>query len=84
MLKAIGHFGGILPNHIGRRMAIIAGGDGAVAGLTPAVVLLLHDVTVGASGGVVGQIRSTFGIGKRKATNTHSKADQGTKNSRHQ
>jgi hypothetical protein len=80
MLKAVGHFGGIFPNHIGRRMAIIACGDRVVTGFTPAIVLLPHDVAVGASGGIVGQIRSTLRIEECKATKTHSKADQSSKN----
>ncbi len=45
-----------------RGMAIIAGGDGPMAGLCPGVEVILHDVTVGARPRIVAQIRRTLRV----------------------
>ena len=41
----------------GRRMAIVAGGDRAMAGFHPGIEMVLHDVAVGAGFGIVPEIR---------------------------
>lgn len=57
-----------------RRMAIVAYGRFAMARLQPTGMLLAHDVAIGASGRVIGQIRGALGIPKGKHTNADQDA----------
>ena len=65
MPEPVGGFGEIFWNRGARRVAIIAGGHGPVAGFDPAVMLTLHDVAVGARGRIVGQVGCPFRVMKR-------------------
>jgi hypothetical protein len=46
------------------RMAVIARGYSFMAGIIPTIKLLLHDMAVHTSIGVIGQIRGAFSIAK--------------------
>ena len=52
-----------------------------MAGVNPAIIVILHDVAIGASGRIIGQIGGALGIQKRVATQSnhdshgHSKDD---------
>src|SRR5262245_44669315 len=43
-------------------VAIVAGGEGVMAGLLPGVVLVVHDVTVGARLRVAGEVRCALAV----------------------
>jgi hypothetical protein len=77
MPESIRSFGGVLGNDAGRRVAVVANRDGAMARLDPAVVLLAHHVAVGARRRIVGQIRAAFGVNERVS------ADAGGETNRH-
>src|SRR5262245_26428269 len=53
MKKSVISFCVVLGNESRRRMAIVAGGNGAMAGLNPAVEMVLHDVAVSAGSRIV-------------------------------
>ena len=69
MPETVGSLGGILADEAGGRVAIIANRDGAMARLDPAIVVLLHDVAIGAGCGVVGQVGSALGVHEGVRTN---------------
>ena len=48
MKKSVISFGVVFGNESGRRMAIVAGGNGAMTGLDPGVEMILHDMAVSA------------------------------------
>src|SRR5262245_10055591 len=52
----------VLAEEIRGRVTVVAGGDGVVRRLQPAVVLLAHDMTVGARSRIVGQIRRSLRV----------------------
>jgi hypothetical protein len=54
MVIAVGHLGQPFAEEIVRNMAIVAGGEGVVTGLLPAIQLIAHDMAVYAGTGVVG------------------------------
>ena len=64
MPESVQTFGGIFADKIGRGMTIVAGSYGVVRGLYPAVVLLVHDMTIFAGGGVIAQVRVSFAVMK--------------------
>ena len=77
--ESIRRFSGILCYKPRRSMAIIAGCDRAMTRLYPPVIVLLHDVTVGARSGVVCQVRSPFRVDEGVAADTGSKANRNPK-----
>src|SRR5688572_17122944 len=56
--------GPVLAEEIVRGMAIVAGGYGAVAGLQPGVIVILHDVAVRAGLRIVGEVRAAARVDK--------------------
>ena len=56
MVESVLGLGGVFPNEVVRRVAVIALGDGVVPGFHPRVVILLHNVTVRAGGRIVQHI----------------------------
>lgn len=67
--------GGVLAKQAWRRMAIIAGRDSTMRRLQPAVVLFIHDVAIGARGGVIREIGSSFGVNKGVNAYARGEAD---------
>ena len=65
MPKTVRGFGVVFPQNIGRRMTIVAGRRRVMTRFLPAVVLLLHNVAVGARHRVVAHIRIAFRIDER-------------------
>jgi hypothetical protein len=55
----------VLAEEIRWRVAVVAGGYGAVRRLQPAVLLLVHNVAVGARRVIVHQVRRAFGVNER-------------------
>jgi hypothetical protein len=53
---------GVFGDGAGRRVAVVAGGDRAMAGFEPCVIMFLHDVAVRAGLGIVGHVGATLGI----------------------
>ena len=51
-------------------MTIVANGGGPVRRFTPAIILLLHDMTVGISRGIIGEIGPTLSVSE--CVRTHS------------
>ena len=62
MKKSVLGFSEILGDKPGRRVAIVAGRDRAVARLDPGIEMVLHDVAVGAGVGIVAEIGRALGI----------------------
>src|ERR1044072_5670914 len=56
MPESVGSLGSILCDKAQRRMALVAGRHSAMARLDPPVIVLLHDVAVGAGRRIVSQI----------------------------
>ena len=57
-------FGPVLAEEIVRRVAIVAGGYGTVAGLQPGVIVVLHDMAVRACLRIVGEVRAAARVDK--------------------
>ena len=74
MPEAIRRLGRIFADQSRRRVAIVTGGDGAVRGLHPAVILLIHDVTIRARSRIVGEIRISFGVNEGVQPQPHRQA----------
>ena len=72
--------GGILTNEIRGRVTIIAGRHAAMARLDPAIVLFLHDVTVHASLGIVGEIRRALRVDERVSAHPEREAQSSAQN----
>src|SRR5262245_40208711 len=68
MPEAVVRFYRVFSNDVVRRMAIIAGGDGAVAGFDPCVVMILHHMAVCARSRIVSEVRISFGVDESVAT----------------
>src|SRR4051812_41698056 len=64
VIEAVFHFYGVLANEIMRRMTIVTLGDSMMTRFHPRVVILLHHVTVGASGWIAGEVGVSTGINK--------------------
>ena len=62
--KPLRAFESVLADEVVRDVAVVAGGDGVVRTLLPAVVLLVHDVAVGAGARVVAQVGEPLGVAK--------------------
>ena len=48
-----------------RQVAVVAGGEGMVAGLLPAVILVAHDMTIRTGLGIARQVGSAMSVEKR-------------------
>jgi len=68
-------FGDVLADQIMRNVAVIADGDVMMAGLLPGVVLVIHDVAIGAGFGVVGKISEGVGVRDGIADNAERTAN---------
>lgn len=64
--EAVYHLGCVLAYKIVGRVAVVAHCDISVAGLHPAVVLLIHNVAVLAGKRVIGKVRCATGVDKGK------------------
>src|SRR5262245_37126153 len=62
MPEPIFGFGEILADEIVGSVAIVAGGDGVVAGFLPAVVVIAHDVAVDARCRIAAEVRKAFAV----------------------
>src|SRR3954454_2548572 len=60
--EPVGGLNCVLPSEIVRRVAVVARGDGVMATLDPSVVVVLHDVAVGARRGIVGEVGVSPGV----------------------
>ena len=76
MPEPVARFSGVLRNQPGRRVAIIANRDRAMARLQPAAKLVLHDMTVNARFGVIGHVRITTSVDEGVRANTNGHADR--------
>jgi hypothetical protein len=74
--KPVIGLGDPMTNEVVWQMAIIAGGDVAVAGMLPGIVVPLHDMTVRARFGVAAQIAGAFAIAERKQSDAKQQAEQ--------
>jgi len=63
MSKAVLGLDRIFSNQVMRCVAIIASGDGMMTGFGPTVVIVTHDMTIRARGGIIAQVGETFAIG---------------------
>src|ERR1044072_3594043 len=75
MPEAVARFGVVLAHKVVRRVAVVAGGDGAVRGLDPAVELLAHDVAVGARLRGVRQVRVAARVDEGEAADADADAE---------
>ena|SRR5215472_5763701 len=75
MEETIAGFDCIFSGEIVRRVAVITGGGGMMAGFDPGIVLRAHGVAVGTGGGVVEEVRIAFGVQEGVRTETN----QGTR-----
>ena len=62
MPESVVRFDRVFSNDVVWRVTVVAGCDRVMARLHPCVVLRLHDVAIGAGGGIVGEIRISLGI----------------------
>lgn len=74
--KAILRLDEILQHEFMRNMAIIAGRDGMMAGLLPAVVLVAHDVTIDTRLRIAAEIGKAFGILHRVGTSAEHNSEE--------
>lgn len=80
MVETIECLGEVFINQRVRGVAIIAGGDVLMAGLHPAVILLIHDMTIGAGGRIVSQVRGALCVNKCVAADSSGYAYRNTNN----
>ena len=73
-------FDPVLAEEVVGGVAIVADGDGAVTGFKPGVVVILHDVAVGAGFWIVGKIRSPLGVNEGERTDSTSDTDRSANN----
>lgn len=73
---AVLHLGEVLAEKVLRHVAVVAGGEGVVAGVLPGFVLLAHDVAVDAGHGVVGEIRTALGGFKGESARADKDAEE--------
>src|SRR5688572_27860897 len=64
MPESVARLGHVLANELRRRVAVVADRCVAMTGLQPTAVMLVHDVTVRAGGGIVGQVRIPLRVNK--------------------
>ena len=61
-------------------MAIIARCDRSMAALHPGVIMVLHDMAIRASSGIVSEIRAAFGVNEGISANSHRQTYDGSDN----
>lgn len=76
MPEAVLRLGCIFRDETGRRMAVVADGNGAMARLQPAAVLVLHDMTVDTCISIVGHVGISTRIDKRVRADPHDQAER--------
>ena len=76
MKEAVFGFGEILRNESGRRVAVVAGRDRAMARLHLGVEVIPHDVAVGAGVGIVAEIRVALRVNESEAAEPERGADR--------
>ena len=76
VIEAVDTLNRVFPEKIVRRVAVVTNRDGVMTGLQPSVIVVLHDVAVGASRRVVGEIRGPPGIDERIPAQADSRAAQ--------
>jgi hypothetical protein len=79
MVIAVGHLRQPLAEKIVRDMAIVASGEGVVAGLLPAVKLIAHDMTVYACSWVSGKVAGASRIIKCVPASACTQSDENGK-----
>ena len=62
MPDAVLRFGQILRNESVRGVAVVAGGDGMMAAMLPAIELLAHDMAIHAGVGIVAEVRKALTV----------------------
>jgi len=80
MPEAVLRLGGILANEISRRVAVITGRYTAMARLDPTIILILHDMAIHASLGIIGHVRAALGIDERESTHPERNAKSSAEN----
>lgn len=78
MPKAVSGLGHIFSDGVMWCMAIVAGGNGLMAGFLPAIVLLIHDMAIRTAGGIIAQIRIALGIPEGIYTSSNRYANGNT------
>lgn len=65
----------VFSDRIVRSVTVVAGRNIPMTGFDPAIVLFVHDVTICAGGGIVAEVRITFGIDERIDRDAKREAD---------
>jgi hypothetical protein len=78
MPEPIARFSGILRNQSGRRVAIVANRNRAMARLQPPAKLILHDMTIHTRFGAIGHVRITTSVDECVRANTYRHSDRDT------
>ena len=68
--------GKVFPNDVVGRVAIVTGGDRAVTGLQPGIIIILHDVAVRTRFRVVREIRPAAGVNERISSHASRQPEQ--------
>ena len=76
MPESVARLGHVLADELRRRVAVVADGCVAMTGLQPPAVLIVHDMTVRAGRGIVGQVRIPLGVNKRVGSDTDGKSQR--------
>lgn len=63
-------------NRIMRQMTVVANRDMGVAGIEPCVVMVVHDMAIGAGGRIAGKVAVAFAVTERKRTNAAERTEQ--------
>jgi hypothetical protein len=80
--ESVIRFDCVFPDDVMRRMAVVAGCGVVMARLDPAIVLLTHDVTIDAGGGIIRKVRVALGIDERVSANADYEAKRDCENQR--
>ena len=70
----------VFTNEVSRGVTVVAGRHAAMARLDPAVVLLLHDVAIHASLGIIGHVGATLGVNERESADSERQAQSSAEN----
>src|SRR5262245_52644546 len=80
MPEAVRSLGGVFAEEARGRVAVVARGDGAMARFQPAVILLAHDVAIGARCGIIGQVRPALRVDEGVRAQSDRRADRYAEN----
>jgi hypothetical protein len=75
-------FDRVFSNDVMRSVAVVAGCGVVMARLDPSIVLLAHDVTIDAGGGIIRKVRVALGIDERVSANADYEAKRDCENQR--